>query len=450
MIATSTALTSVGSNPIVFIPVAVLVFLAGRAVAKHVAAKERDPRLLNLLTISLVIHLLCAPAQIFVVDHIYNGVADYNRYLFQGTYIANNVRAGHFTLANTGVTSILGDGMVSIISGSVLTVLGPNKLAEFLVFALVAFIGDVCFYRAFSITFPEANRRRYALMAFLLPSLLFWTADISKEAIMTFALGVAAYGVARVLMRAPRGYILIIVGAAISIVIRPHELALLLVGFTIAMLFRGRDASQKMRGARRILTFVFLGLILGVTGYVTEKYLGGSTSLSTILNKVHASNNTGTGAGFGSSSVSYSANPLFYPKDIYTVLFDPLPVTAHGGSEYIAALENTVILVLVLSSLRQLASVFRVARWRPYVMACLIYSASFLYVFAALGNLGLIERERVLLLPLFFVLLCIPLSPKGKPPSYPWERRRIRRRDRASAAALNGTPLNGAHRTTPK
>jgi hypothetical protein len=132
------------------------------------------------------------------------------------------------------------------------------------------------------------------------------------------------------------------------------------------------------------------------------------------------------------------------------VLFDPLPITAHGGSEYIAALENTVILVLVLTSLRQLASVIRVARWRPYVMACAIYSASFLYVFAALGNLGLIERERVLLLPLLFVLLCIPLSPKGKPPSYPWERRRIRRRDRATLAALNGTPLHGAHRTTPK
>jgi hypothetical protein len=442
-------LTSVGSNPLVYIPVAVLAFLAGRKIAKHVAEKERNPRLVNLLTFSLVLHLLCAPAQIFVVDHVYGGVADYNRYLYQGTYIANNVRSGHFTLANTGVTKILGDGVVSIISGSVLTVLGPDKLAEFLVFALLAFIGDVCFYRAFSVTFPEANRRRYALFIFFLPSLLFWTADISKEAIMTFALGVAAYGVARVLARERRGYILIVAGAVISILIRPHELALLLVSFTIAMFFRGRDPSQRSRGARRVFTLVFLGVILGITGYVTEKYLG-ATSLSTVLSKVHQSNAVGTGAGFGSSNLAYSANPLYYPRDVYSVLFDPLPFSAHGTGEYLAALENTVILVLVLRSLRQLASVVRVARWRPYVLACTIYTIAFMYVFAALGNLGLIERERVLVLPFFFVLLCIPLSPRGKPPAYPWERRRVSRRDRATQAALSGTPQRGAHRSTSR
>jgi hypothetical protein len=131
-------------------------------------------------------------------------------------------------------------------------------------------------------------------------------------------------------------------------------------------------------------------------------------------------------------------------------LFDPLPFNAHGGSEYLAAAENSVILVLVLTSLRQLAAVIRVARWRPYVMVCAIYSASFLYVFAALGNLGLIERERVLLLPFFFVLLCIPLSPKNRPPTYPWERRGIRRRDRARLAAQTATPQHGAHRVRPQ
>jgi hypothetical protein len=253
-----------------------------------------------------------------------------------------------------------------------------------------------------------------------------------------------------VLARERRGYILIVAGAVISIVIRPHELALLLVSFTIAMFFRGRDPNHRSRGARRIFAFVFLGIILGITGYVTEKYLGGTTSLTTVLSKVHQSNAVGTGAGFGSSNLAYSPNPLYYPRDVYSVLFDPLPFSAHGSAEYLAALENTVILVLVLRSLRQLGSVIRVARWRPYVLACTIYTITFLYVFAALGNLGLIERERVLVLPFFFVLLCIPLSPKGKPPTYPWERRRIRRRDRATQAALSGTPQRGAHRSTAR
>ena len=139
-----------------------------------------------------------------------------------------------------------------------------------------------------------------------------------------------------------------------------------------------------------------------------------------------------------------------YPKDIYAVLFDPLPFTAHGASEYLAAAENTVILVLVLRSLRQLVAVFRVARWRPYVMACLIYSASFLYVFAALGNLGLIEESVVCCCRSSSSFSAFPSHPKGKPPTFPWEKRRVRRRDRATTAALTGSPQRGAHRAVPK
>jgi hypothetical protein len=50
-----------------------------------------------------------------------------------------------------------------------------------------------------------------------------------------------------------------------------------------------------------------------------------------------------------------------------------------------------------------------------------MYSLAFPYAFAALNNLGLIDRERVLLLPLLLVPLCIPLTPRGRPPVYPWE-----------------------------
>ena len=48
-------------------------------------------------------------------------------------------------------------------------------------------------------------------------------------------------------------------------------------------------------------------------------------------------------------------------------------------------------------------------------MMCTIYSVLFVYAFAALGNLGLIARERTLLFPFFLVLLCIPRTPKGPP-----------------------------------
>ena len=79
----------------------------------------------------------------------------------------------------------------------------------------------------------------------------------------------------------------------------------------------------------------------------------------------------------------------------------------------------------------------------PYVMMCLVYSIGFIYAFAALGNLGLIYRERVMLLPFLMVLFAIPRSPRGQPAMYEWE---YRRKDRARfrAAVLQREPDGAA------
>ena len=97
-------------------------------------------------------------------------------------------------------------------------------------------------------------------------------------------------------------------------------------------------------------------------------------------------------------------------------------------TELIAAFENTLILALILTSLRQLRIVPRAAFARTYVMMCLFYTVAFMYAFAALGNLGLITRERTLVFPFLFVLVCIPRSPRKRRPRYEWELRRRERR----------------------
>ena len=151
----------------------------------------------------------------------------------------------------------------------------------------------------------------------------------------------------------------------------------------------------------------------------------------------------------------YSTNVATFPRDVYEVLFNPLPIHAHGSGQRVAALENLTIIILILASLRQLRILPRVAFARPYVMLCLVYSAAFMYVFAALGNLGLIERERVMLLPFFLVLLAIPRAPRGSPPRYPWELRRKTRLqlraayERAAARQAEAKRLGAAPAPAP-
>ena len=415
----------VPSNPVVGVLVALVLFGLGRSIIHWVARAEQNPWLVRILTWSLILHLLCAPAQIVVVDHVYHGIADYTRYTDQGVGVASNFHHLDFTTAGTKVGKIVNDGSVSIATGIVMTIVGPDELAAFLVFAFLSFLAGVLYYRAFTLTFEGAGHRRYGYFIFLFPSILFWTGDSSKEAIMFVALSLCAYGTAKVFRRRRGGFTLLAPGVLLGVLVRPNELVLLLGGFAVAttvVLVGGHGSSI----ARRIAGFAAAGVFLIFSLYLTQHYLVKAGSLTGQLQASYAAN-TLTAYGGASGGIPYSSSPVTFPRDVYEVLFNPLPYNAHDSSELIGAAENTLLLVLILKSLRQLRIVIRASFARPYVMLCLIYSAGFFYTGAALGNLGLIERERVLLLPFFLVLLSIPRGPKESPPAYEWE---LKRKDR--------------------
>lgn len=430
---------TIGSNPIVVVALAAALFLLGRRVIipRIVKAEGGDPWLSKALTACLVCHLLAAPLEIWAVNHLYGGVADYTRYMYRGAGLAGPFR--HFDFNLNGVGGIVDNGSISIVAGVLFAILGINQAAAFLVMSFLSFIGIVCFYRAFTLTFSGAGRRRYGYLIFFLPSLIFWTADVSKEGIMMFLLGVLTYGCAQVLARQGgfKAWLMIVAACAGALFVRPNEMLLLLGGFTIAIIFRQASPSAKFEPARRTASLVLLATMVGVVMFVTLHFLPGlhgSVNLAQI-NK----NNQGPGSGFGSSGVSYSASPLAYPRDVYVVLFDPLPFNAHSGGERFQALQNTVLVVLLLASLRNLRILPRAAFARPYLIMCFIFVVSFCYFFASLGNLGLIAREASVMVPLYLAVLCIPRGPRHRPPRYIWElSRRQRAARRRAVAGLRG------------
>ena len=423
----------IGSNPLGVIIVGALIVAASRPIIRWVAEKEQNPWLVRIMFISLALHLLAAPAQIYVVHHFYHGIADWTRYDTQGAILAPHFRELNFTTAGANLRGIVNDGSVSLFAGVVMAIVGVNQLATFMVFGWFSFLGSILFYRAFTITFPSARpgHRRYAYLVFFLPSTIFWTADVSKEAIMTISLGLVAYGCAKVLVRAPGGFRIATVGVAVGVLIRPNELLVILGGFAVALMIRPQGDGARST-LKRVGGLLFMGFLLAASVYTTVHYLrlgGTGTSALTSTN----SNNNGVGTGFGSSGFVYSSSPSKWPIDAYEVLFNPLPFNAHGSGEYAAALENTVILGVIIASYRQLRILGRASFARPYVMMCLVYSIGFIYAFASLGNLGLIYRERVMLLPFLMVLFAIPRTPKGRTAQYEWEyRRKYRKSFRAA------------------
>ncbi len=422
------------SNPLIAVLVAVILVLITVPIARNMAARQRDPRLYQLLMAAVVTHLVFSSLQLWVVDHLYHGVTDYTRYINQGAILAKRYRS--FNFSNAGLhpaVNVLGQGSVSIAAGVVMAIVGINKLALFYVFSWLAFLATLGFYRAFAVTFPEGEHRRYALAVFFLPSLLFWTSGISKETMMYLSLGLMAYGAARVLAHQRGGAMLLVLGAVVGVYVRPQELLLFMGAFVLAGVFRPRNRARSFRLVRR-LSVIALQAVLLLAAISLSQQLAKHAPVFNL--KQLARNNIGQ-----ASSLNYHPGPTGYPKDIYTVLFDPLPFNAHGSAQRLAAFENTVIIGLFLTSFRRFWHLGRACFTRPYLLLCVMYSVAFPYAFAALNNLGLIDRERVLLLPFLLVPLCIPLTPRGKPPVFPWEYSQGRQKRKARQTRWGATPV---------
>ncbi len=425
---------AVHSDPIVALLVAGILVLATVPIARNIAARERDPRLYQLLMAAVITHLLFSSVQLWVVDHIYHGVTDYTRYINQGAVLARRYRT--FNFSNAGLNppvNVLGQGSVSIAAGVVMAIVGINKLALFYVFSWFAFLATLGFYRAFAVTFPEGDHRRYAYAVFFLPSLLFWTAGISKETMMYLSLGLMAYGAARVLVHQRGGAVLLVVGAIIGVYVRPQELLLFMGAFALAGVFRPRNRKQSFRLVRRLSVMALQAVLLLAAISLSQQLAKHAPVFN--LNQL-AQNNRGQ-----ASSLHYHPGPSGYPRDVFTVLFDPLPFNAHGSAQRLAAFENTVIIFLFLTSFRRFWHLGRACFTRPYLLLCVMYSIAFPYAFAALNNLGLIDRERVLMLPFLLVPLCLPLTPRGQPPVYPWEYSQGKQKRKARQARWGSAPV---------
>ena len=165
-------------------------------VLRRQAIRESDPATFRLLFLALIVKLAGAVARYYVAFSVYGGAADAARYHRAGVELAGGFR--HLDFA--GMHLRTGTSFIENITGLVYALIGPSKIGGFLVFfSWLGFWGLFLFYRAFTIAVPVGRRRSYALLVFFLPSLVFWPSSIGKEAWMMFSLGIAVYGVAKIL-----------------------------------------------------------------------------------------------------------------------------------------------------------------------------------------------------------------------------------------------------------
>ena len=170
-------------------------FIATLPALARQARREDDVRVFHLLVAALAVKMLFSVLRYYHGFHLGEG-SDGQAYDRVGTEISARFLAGDF---DSGLGNLLDSNWIRLYTGLIYTVIRPSAVSGYLIYAWMAFWGTYFYYRAFVLAVPEGNRRSYARWLFFMPSILFWPSSIGKESWMTFGLGIAAFGAAKIL-----------------------------------------------------------------------------------------------------------------------------------------------------------------------------------------------------------------------------------------------------------
>jgi hypothetical protein len=373
--------------------------------------REVDPWIGKLLVVAFVTKMLGAVVRYAVTFEVYAGRADAGGYHGSGRRLAAAFWNGTWAQVYAAeVPKMGGTEFMRLVTGTVYIFTGPTKLGGFLVFSCLGFWGLYGFYRAFRIGFPEGDHRRYAVLLFFLPSLLYWPSSIGKEAWMLFTLGIAAWGAALVLRYRSRGYVVLGLGLAGTAAVRPHITLLLFVALFIAYLWRRRSWVESQTGL--LGRMAGIGLMVLVGGLVLTQAADffhlqdlDPAGVQQVLDRTQDQSSKGA----SQFSVSRPKSPGEYPDAVLTVLFRPYPWEAGNAQALVASVEGTLLALLVVVSLPRLARLPRLLVSTPYLLFAVAYILMFVFAFSSVGNFGIITRQRTQVFPFVLVLLALPL-----------------------------------------
>jgi hypothetical protein len=313
-------------------------------------------------------------------------------------------------------------GFVRWFTGVVYYLFGSDMVAGYFVFGLIAFVGSYLWYRAAVEALPSLDRRLFLILVMFAPSIAFWPSSIGKEALMQFGIGSTALGTAHLLQnRVIRGLIVALPGAWIMWAVRPHLLALVTLAAGAAYLAgRTRRSGAEDRGSLfKPIGLVIVGFLVVFTVSQGAKSLGlPSLSLESVqaeLDKTTESTQQGS-ARFDPGSNSLS--PLHLPQGAMTVLLRPFPWEVSTGLQILASLEGVALMGFIVYRRSSVAMSLRQIRSSPFLFYCWTLTLLYAVSFQAFANFGLLVRQRSLVLPALYVLLCLDPS-RARPSTAP-------------------------------
>jgi len=354
----------------------------------------------TLATAGLALRYLAA------VPRMWGGVdsIDYQR---SGERLAEHFRSFDFVV-DTG-RAIPGTGALRYLSGIVNVFTGSSFLATFLVFATLAFWGQVWFLLACRDALTTRQFRLATVLLMVWPSLAFWPSSIGKEAAALFGLGLASLGVSKVLRRDIRGLPLLVLGVAAVGLIRPHVAMIVLAALAAGVLARQTGTRKGFGSQVLVVILVTVGAML-LTDASARLFgleqLDGIQDVSVALD--FAQDRTSQDQ---SQFVAPRVESIVdYPWAFVTVTTRPFPWEADSMTAVITGAEGLVLSVLLLAAVPGLIGEIGAFFTRGVLLYSVAYISVFVFLFSAMGNFGILSRQRAQLLPFVLLVAAVGLA----------------------------------------
>jgi hypothetical protein len=372
---------------------------------------QADTFLFGVLVWALVMRLVFAMINYWFGFYVYSGSTDASLYYGTGIYLSDYIKSLDFNHLASYLK--FGTSFVEFFSGLVSIITGPTIQGDYLVFALLGFLGSYYFYKAFRVAFSQGNKLLYALLVFFYPSILFWASGIGKDSLIFLFLGLLAYGGARIVKEQLSGILPLAIGLVGTLYVRPHIAAIAVIAFVTAFLVHGIG-----KKAMRPTTFVIGLLVVGALAwFVLPRIINfleiEELSPQSVLDRLQYQQafTTSGGSEFGVSRLN---NPLAYPLAVATLLFRPFPWEVNNIQAAAESLEGLFIIGLVFWQFKGIGRAFAQSISETYTRFLLILFAGFIILTAMIGNFGIIVRERVMFWPFFFMLIAYTPSRREK------------------------------------
>ncbi len=380
----------------------VVAYLMGRR-----ARSEREPWLPMLMTLAMMAKLVGSSVRYYVLEVIYSGSGDAGRYHNFAIQIADVWRDLEVPDLATVAFGSQGTRFIAWVTGLFYGPYEPSQLGGFFIYAFLAFVGQFFFYLAFRTACQHSRWRRYAILIFFWPTLIYWPSSIGKEAMIILFLGVGSWAAASLYRRYEVRW-LPLVGVAAFMVsfIRVHVAALFVFALLAAVIGENRKRKNLVPFGRLLIMVAGIVTAVPLALAVADEFNLDLTAISAEdLEPIFADVGDTTEQGGSSVSGGVIRGPLDIPGGVLKVLFRPLPNEAGNLQSLVASAEGVILLGLVLW---QTPAMFRnraQLRRTPYLAFSLVYTGLFIWGWSAILNLGILARQRSLVIPFLLALI---------------------------------------------